>query len=211
MFTGLIQALGTVCQLAPLNEGLLVGVEAPLASLSHPLALGDSIALNGCCTTVIRLEGDAFFVELSKETLSKTAFSGLKLGQRLNLELPIAPTTPLGGHYVTGHVDCVLPLVSSEVVGICWVLTFALPERQDFQGLLVEKGSVAIDGISLTVNTVDSTGFTVCIIPHTMNHTTLGDLPVDGLVQVEFDILGKYVQRLLQVQGNVPTASTPQT
>ena len=211
MFTGLIQALGTVCQVAPLNEGLLVGVEAPLASLSHPLALGDSIALNGCCTTVIRLEGDAFFVELSKETLSKTAFSGLKLGKRLNLELPITPTTPLGGHYVTGHVDCVLPLISSEVVGICWVLTFALPERQDFQGLLVEKGSVAIDGISLTVNTVDSTGFTVCIIPHTMNHTTLEDLPVDGLVQVEFDILGKYVQRLLQVQGNVPTASTPQT
>jgi riboflavin synthase len=203
MFTGLIQALGTVGAVTPLNEGLLVGIEAPMASLTHPLALGDSIALNGCCTTVVRLERSTFFVELSKETLSKTTFSALKVGQRLNLELPITPTTPLGGHYVTGHVDCVLPLLSSEVVGICWVLTFALPDRVDYQGLLVEKGSITLDGISLTLNTVTDTAFTVCIIPHTMNHTTLGDLPVGGLVHVEFDILGKYVQRLLQVQGKV--------
>jgi riboflavin synthase len=203
MFTGLIQALGVVAHVSPLNEGLLVGIKAPMATLSHPLALGDSIALNGCCTTVIRLEGDAFFVELSQETLSKTTFSALTVGQRLNLELPITPTTPLGGHYVTGHVDCVLPLVSSEVVGICWVLSFALPERLDYQGLLVEKGSITLDGISLTLNTVTATGFTVCIIPHTMSHTTLGDLPVGGLVHVEFDILGKYVQRLLQVQGKI--------
>ena len=203
MFTGLIQALGTVGAVTPLNEGLLVGIEAPMASLTHPLVLGDSIALNGCCTTVVRLEGSTFFVELSKETLSKTTFSALKVGQRLNLELPITPTTPLGGHYVTGHVDCVLPLLSSEVMGICWVLTFALPERIDYQGLLVEKGSITLDGISLTLNTVTDTAFTVCIIPHTMNHTTLGDLPVGGLVHVEFDILGKYVQRLLQVQGKV--------
>jgi riboflavin synthase len=203
MFTGLIQALGTVSAVTPLNEGLLVGIEAPIKTLTHPLALGDSIALNGCCTTVIRLEETTFFVELSKETLNKTTFSALKVGQRLNLELPITPTTPLGGHYVTGHVDCVLPLLSSEVVGICWVLTFALPERVAFQGLLVEKGSITLDGISLTLNTVTDTAFTVCIIPHTMNHTTLGDLPEGGLVHVEFDILGKYVQRLLQVQGKV--------
>ena len=203
MFTGLIQALGTVGAVTPLNEGLLVGIEAPMASLTHPLALGDSIALNGCCTTVVRLEESTFFVELSKETLNKTMFSALQVGQRLNLELPITPTTPLGGHYVTGHVDCVLPLLSSEVVGICWVLTFALPERVDYQGLLVEKGSITLDGISLTLNSVTDKAFTVCIIPHTMNHTTLGDLPVDGLVHVEFDILGKYVQRLLQVQGKL--------
>jgi len=203
MFTGLIQALGTVGAVTPLNEGLLVGIEAPMASLTHPLALGDSIALNGCCTTIVRLEESTFFVELSKETLNKTTFSALQVGQRLNLELPITPTTPLGGHYVTGHVDCVLPLLSSEVMGICWVLTFALPERVDYQGLLVEKGSITLDGISLTLNTVTESSFTVCIIPHTMNHTTLGDLPVGGLVHVEFDILGKYVQRLLQVQGKV--------
>ena len=203
MFTGLIQALGTVGAVTPLNEGLLVGIEAPMASLTHPLALGDSIALNGCCTTVVRLEESTFFVELSKETLNKTMFSALQVGQRLNLELPITPTAPLGGHYVTGHVDCVLPLLSSEVVGICWVLTFALPERVDYQGLLVEKGSITLDGISLTLNSVTDKAFTVCIIPHTMNHTTLGDLPVDGLVHVEFDILGKYVQRLLQVQGKL--------
>ena len=203
MFTGLIQALGTVGAVTPLNEGLLVGIEAPMASLTHPLALGDSIALNGCCTTVVRLEESTFFVELSKETLNKTMFSALQVGQRLNLELPITPTAPLGGHYVTGHVDCVLPLLSSEVVGICWVLTFALPERVDYQGLLEEKGSITLDGISLTLNSVTDKAFTVCIIPHTMNHTTLGDLPVDGLVHVEFDILGKYVQRLLQVQGKL--------
>ena len=205
MFTGLIQALGTVEQVSPLNEGLLVGIEAPMATLTHPLALGDSIALNGCCTTVVRLEEATFFVELSQETLTKTTFATLKNGQRLNLEVPITPTTPLGGHYVTGHIDCVLPLLASESVGICWVLTFALPERLDYQGLLVEKGSVTLDGISLTVNTVTDTVFTVCIIPHTMNHTTLGDLAVGGMVQVEFDILGKYVQRLLQVQGKLKT------
>ena len=117
------------------------------------------------------------------------------------MELPITPTTPLGGHYVTGHVDCVLPLLTKEAVGISWILTFQLPAEKTFQGLLVEKGSVAIDGISLTVNTVTETGFSVCIIPHTMSHTTLGELLVNGLVQVEFDILGKYVQRLLQVQA----------
>ncbi len=203
MFTGLIQAFGTAKEVKPLQEGLLVGIEAPMAALTHPLALGDSIALNGCCTTVITLDDDVFWVQLSKETLNKTTFSTLNVGQRLNLECPITPTTPLGGHYVTGHVDCVLPLLASEAIGICWVLTFALPERMDYQGLLVEKGSITLDGISLTINTVTDSTFTVCIIPHTMTHTTLGDLPVGGNVHVEFDILGKYVQRLLQVQGKI--------
>ncbi len=201
MFTGLIQGIGTVRATEYLNAGLLVGIQAPVA-LFNQLKLGDSVALNGCCTTVIRLAEEAvFFVELSAETLEKTTFNAVTVGKLLNLELPITPTTPLGGHYVTGHVDCVLPLLTKEAVGISWILTFQLPAEKTFQGLLVEKGSVAIDGISLTVNTVTETDFSVCIIPHTMSHTTLGALVVNGLVQVEFDILGKYVQRLLQVQA----------
>lgn len=201
MFTGLIQAIGTVQVTEYLDAGLLVGIQAPNA-LFNQLTLGDSVALNGCCTTVIRLaDADTFFVELSAETLEKTTFNAVRMGKLLNLELPITPTTPLGGHYVTGHVDCVLSLLAKEAVGISWVLTFQLPTQKAFQGLLVEKGSVAIDGISLTVNTVTDVDFSVCIIPHTMSHTTLGDLSVNGLVQVEFDILGKYVQRLLQVQA----------
>lgn len=201
MFTGLIQGIGTVRTTEYLDAGLLVGIQAPVA-LFNQLKLGDSVALNGCCTTVIQLAEEAvFFVELSAETLEKTTFNAVTLGKLLNLELPITPTTPLGGHYVTGHVDCVLPLLTKEAVGISWILTFQLPAEKTFQGLLVEKGSVAIDGISLTVNTVTETGFSVCIIPHTMSHTTLGELLVNGLVQVEFDILGKYVQRLLQVQA----------
>jgi riboflavin synthase len=202
MFTGLIQAIGTVQHVEWLNAGVLVGIQTPV-DIFNQLKLGDSIALNGCCTTVIRLESDTVFcVELSAETLEKTTFDTIAVGKLLNLELPITPTTPLGGHYVTGHIDCVLPLITKEAVGISWVLTFQLPTQKAFQGLLVDKGSIAIEGISLTVNTVTASDFSVCIIPHTMSHTTLGALQINELVQVEFDILGKYVQRLLQVQAS---------
>jgi riboflavin synthase len=200
MFTGLIQGIGEVVNITPVEKGVHLSIDAPV--LESPLTHGASIALNGCCTTVtafdVRGESQTFEVALSSETLSKTLFGQITRGSRLNLELPLLPTSPLGGHYVSGHVDGCLEVMSIQPDGECSIWTIALPQADAEKALFVPKGSVALNGISLTVNTVDATSFSCCIIPHTLSHTTLGDLAIGDFLHYEGDLLGKYVQRQLQ-------------
>ncbi|XVJ52094.1 MAG: riboflavin synthase [Vampirovibrio sp.] len=200
MFTGLIQAVGEVVGLSTVEKGLHVQVAAP--SLPQALSHGASIALNGCCTTVTDFHQhdthDYFDVTLSAETLACTEFKTITLGTRLNLELPLLPSSPLGGHYVTGHVDGSVEILGIEAEGECFIWTLALPKEPRHHALFVPKGSVALQGISLTLNTVTDKTFTCCIIPHTLAHTNLGDFHAGDFLHFEGDILGKYVQRQLQ-------------
>jgi riboflavin synthase len=231
MFTGLVVATGSIHTIEAyqpqiLNNatedtqacgGLLLTVLAPNALL-QPLSLGASIALDGACTTVIAfVEEDGttqandtpdrragFCIQASPETFDKTIMGQYQVGTPINLELPLTLHAPLGGHFVTGHVDGVGHVVSRVSNGLSWVYRFRV-DTPELAALLVEKGSVTINGVSLTVNTVIGDVFSVAIIPHTFTHTTLGQLNTNDGVNIETDLLGKYVQRLLTV-GQVPVA-----
>lgn len=208
MFTGLIQTLAHIDKVTPSNpnkpkSGIQITVTAQ--HITRPIELGESIALNGTCTTVIDFHDHSFTVELSPETLELTTFLQFKAGQSLNMERCLSLSDPLGGHIVTGHVDGKAVCIDKREEGNCWRYDFRLltPEHAS---LLIPKGSIAIDGISLTVNTVLNHQFSVAIIPHTLEHTTLGTVEPDTLVNIECDMLGKYVQRFLQVSGSQSTS-----
>ncbi|HEY9745267.1 MAG TPA: riboflavin synthase, partial [Oculatellaceae cyanobacterium] len=159
------------------------------------------------CMTVIRFDAHSFSFEASPESLAKTNLSAFRPGRRVNLERPLTPSSRLGGHFVTGHVDGLARIVSVEPVGNSWVYEFEA-SSQELAELLVPKGSVAILGISLTVNTVSGNRFTVAIIPHTRTHTNLANYGVGDTVHIETDLLAKHVRRLLQ--GRQPeTAESP--
>lgn len=199
MFTGLIQTIAHIDAITPLHpEHPEAGIKITLTAqhINRPIELGESIALNGCCTTVIEFNNHTFTVELSPETLALTNFLQCKLGDRLNMERCLSLSEPLGGHIVTGHIDGKAVCIDKQHDGNCWRYDFRLlnPEHAS---LLIPKGSIAIDGISLTVNTVLNHQFSVAIIPHTLEHTNLGTVKPDTLVNIECDMLGKYVHRLL--------------
>ena len=167
--------------------------------------LGDSIAVNGACLTVTILQGRRFTVDVSPETFSKTTFGQAKIGQKLNLERALRLSDRLDGHLVSGHVDGVGQLDNRRTTGNAVVLTFTAP--QDLTGYMINKGSVAVDGISLTINQCHSTGFEVSIIPQTARMTTIGLKEIGGSVNIETDIIGKYVQRFLNPEGTPATAA----
>lgn len=197
MFTGLIEEVGCIAQVEANAAGSRIRVQAQ--RILEKLALGDSIAVDGACMTVIAFDENTFSFEVSPESLSKTNFSSFQPGTRVNLERPLTPSSRIGGHYVTGHVDGLARVVSREELGNSIVFTFEVPSEA-MAALLVPKGSVAILGISLTVNTVSGNRFTVAIIPHTLSHTNLGDYQSGDAVNIETDLLGKYVQRLMSGQ-----------
>lgn len=194
MFTGLIEEVGTVSTVESSSQGSRISVLAQ--RVLQNVQLGDSIAVDGACMTVVAFDVQSFSFEASPESLSKTNFSGFKPGRRVNLERPLTPTSRIGGHYVTGHVDGLATLVSSTPQGNSFILEFAV-DTPELAELLVPKGSVTILGISLTVNTVAKNRFSVAIIPHTLAHTNLGDYLPGDQVNIETDLLGKYVRRLL--------------
>ena len=170
----------------------------------HPGAkLGDSVAINGTCLTVVALAGDAKRVLLdfdaSHETLRLTSLGKLSVGARCNLERAVRPSDRLGGHLVTGHVDCTGKLLSAVRKGDCWDLTYSLPDT--IAAEVAQKGSIAIDGVSLTVNGVQNGRFTVTVIPHTVTSTPPLDGKRDKAVNLESDLLAKYVRRLLLFQS----------
>lgn len=189
MFTGLVQAVGQVRSL----EGgrLAVAVEA---GWPDPLAIGESIAVNGCCLTAVSLDPLAF--DLSEETLARTALSELRAGSSVNLERALRAGDRLGGHFVQGHVDGVGRLLSRTPRKGSEVFRFSVPAEG--AKYLIDKGSIAIDGISLTVVEPNGGEFDVHLIPHTLSHTNLGALPVGNGVNLEFDVLAKHVERLLR-------------
>jgi riboflavin synthase len=194
MFTGLIEDMGAVASFRRGHPAAVLGISTTLPV--HELALGDSVAVNGICLTVTAHSGTVLSFDVSPETISKSTFASLRTGDRVNLERALRLGDRLGGHLVTGHVDCCGMLLKTEHVSGYHILTFTLPAG--FSRYLVQKGSVAIDGISLTVNEVSGEGFTVTIIPHSFGKTTLAKLKPGGRVNIETDILGKYIERLAQ-------------
>ncbi len=197
MFTGLVEGQGTVRQIATLPVGLRLSVVPDAAGFSaRDAAIGDSISISGCCLTVVAIDRESLDFEAGEETLSKTNLGRLKVGSRVNLERSLAANARLGGHFVQGHVDGVAA-VSRIVRNGDWTDMWFSPTG-DQQRLLVPKGSVAIDGISLTVVNVTADQFSVALIPHTLEITTLGSADIGDLVNIENDILGKYVDQLLE-------------
>ncbi|HEY3452219.1 MAG TPA: riboflavin synthase [Myxococcales bacterium] len=192
MFTGLVQDLGTVASLA---RGPMTRVAVSTALPAHEFALGESIALDGACLTVVSRTQGRFEVEASPETLRRTTLGSWAPGTRVNLERALQLSDRLGGHLVLGHVDAVSRVLSRRTEGGSQVLEFAL--ERALAPFLIEKGSIAVDGVSLTVNSVGEDRFAVQLIPETQRRTTLSDKGVGAPVNLETDVLGKYVARLL--------------
>lgn len=192
MFTGLIETTGRVDVMYLRGEAGVLTVESKLPSAE--IAIGDSIAVNGACLTVTGKGNSTLTFDVSPETLSRTTIGKLRNGNRVNLERALKLGDRLGGHIVSGHIDCCGRLSRNELRSGNHLLQFSLPSEH--ARYLVEKGSITIDGISLTVNTVSQDGFSVNIIPHTFISTTLEQLRSGDAVNIETDIIGKYVERL---------------
>ena len=197
MFTGIIQEIGRVTGIRNTGGGVQLTVDAPGSAPS--LTVGDSVALNGVCQTVVAKQGTAFVVEAVEETLRKTTLGALRPSRRVNIELPLRLSDRLGGHLLLGHVDCTGTVARITRQASSWLITIAFP--QEFARWLIPVGSIAIDGISLTVASLQSGEFTVSIIPHTLEKTTLPALEAGETVNLEFDLIGKYVESLLSQKG----------
>ncbi|HSX60414.1 MAG TPA: riboflavin synthase [Tahibacter sp.] len=195
MFTGIIQAVGRIAALEPVGGDLRIAVDAADLDLGD-VALGDSIAVNGVCLTAIALGDGRFSADVSTETLNCTTLGELAAGDRVNLEKALRLADRLGGHLVSGHVDGVGDVVSvaPDARSLRW--EFAVPEA--LARYIAAKGSVAVNGVSLTVNAVDGRRFGVNLIPHTMRQTTFGDLAAGARVNIEVDLMARYAERLFE-------------
>ncbi|HEX7526201.1 MAG TPA: riboflavin synthase [Gaiellaceae bacterium] len=193
MFTGLIREVGRVVSREGGADGVRLTIEAP--ETASGAQLGDSIAINGVCLTIVAVAGGSFSFEAVPETLDRTSLGTLDHGSRVNLEPALRAGEPLGGHYVQGHVDGVGTVRSVEPEGDGKRIWF--DAASELLRYVVEKGSIAVQGTSLTVAAVDDTGFAVALIPHTLEATTLGALEPEDPVNLEADVLAKYVEKLL--------------
>lgn len=197
MFTGIIEDLGTVDRIKHSSDGAVIGVRTTLPT--SKIAIGESIAVSGCCLTVVRKARGSLAMDVSAETLRRTILGKLKPGERVNLERCLTLNKLLGGHLVSGHVDGIGRIVSIKPEGDSRLYTFEVdPEQSRY---LVEKGSVALDGVSLTVFGIRGSRFKVALIPHTLKMTTLGYKDVGSTLNVESDMLVKYVERILGESG----------
>jgi riboflavin synthase len=193
VFTGIVEELGTVAAVEGDEDGLQLQIEAPaLAPLSQ---IGDSINVSGCCLTIVAVRGGTLAFEVVPESLRRTALGGLAPGAQVNLEDALRAGEPYGGHIVQGHVDGVGELVERREEGIGAWLRFQAPDN--VQRYLIEKGSVTVAGVSLTVAELYEDGFAVAIVPHTLQVTTFGTLAVGDTVNLEADMIARYVERLL--------------
>ncbi|MDG2027836.1 MAG: riboflavin synthase [Acidimicrobiales bacterium] len=195
MFTGLVEEVGTVRSVTPGGGGARVAIEA--AVVLDDAALGASIAVNGCCLTVVEFDNNSWTADAVPETIDRTNIGALQPGDRVNLERPLAANGRYGGHVVQGHVDAATAITAvDELADGSFRYTFSLPPS--LADYVVEKGSIAVDGISLTVAAVDSSSFSIALIPHTHEVTTLGARTVGDQVNLEADVLAKYVERLVR-------------
>jgi len=194
MFTGIILATGRVSSLTEKGGDLELGVDAAALDLER-VAIGDSISVQGACLTVTRKEGACFYADVSRETMAKTTLGNLRAGSRVNLEPSLRAGDALGGHWVSGHVDTVGKLKTLVQDARSWRLEFELPAA--LMRFVASKGSICVNGVSLTVNKVDGRCFDVNIIPHTLKVTTLGEIKVDDGVNIEIDVVARYLERLM--------------
>jgi riboflavin synthase len=202
MFTGIVEGTGTVAGLGTAADGSGARLEVEAPFLAGELRLGESVAVNGCCLTVAEPTARGFAADLVAETLRRTALGGLAAGDLVNLERPMALGGRLGGHLVQGHVDGVAEVLERTAVGDGEEVRVELPG--ELARYVVEKGSVAVDGVSLTVAGVGPGWFAVALVPHTLEVTTLGRRRPGDLVQLEVDVVAKYVERLV-----VPFTTSP--
>jgi len=197
VFTGIVRELGRVASVDPGEGGIRLEVEAPATAATT--GLGDSVAVNGCCLTAVAVEGGRIAFDAVPETLARTSLGRLTTGSAVNIEPALRAGEPLGGHYVQGHVDGLGAVRSVADEGSGRRIWFDAPA-----GILryvVEKGSITVEGTSLTVAGLDGDGFAVALIPHTLDVTTLGSLEPGAPVNLEVDVLAKYVERLLPTRG----------
>lgn len=194
MFTGIIEAVGHIQSMQPRGGDVRLYVKTGKLSLDD-VKLGDSIAVNGVCLTAVELPGDGFWADVSQETIRRTALSRLKEGSRVNLEKALTPSSRLGGHLVSGHVDGVGKVLSMNEDARSW--HFRIEAPAGLARYIAEKGSITVDGISLTVNRVDGAVFDLNIVPHTMQETVMGDYQVGSPLNLEVDLIARYLERLL--------------
>lgn len=196
MFTGIVEELGKVSRLEPLNDAMRISITGPL--VVSDAKIGDSISVNGVCLTVTTKTADSFTADVMQETLNRSTLGQLAEGASVNLERPVTLATRLGGHMVQGHVDGIGTVTSREVSDNWEVVRIAPPK--DLLKYIVEKGSITVDGTSLTVASVDDESFTVSLIPETLAKTTLGIRQVGDQVNLEVDVMAKYVEKLIEAQ-----------
>ena len=200
MFTGIVEELGTVAGIEDQGDALRLTIHA-----QHVLAdagLGDSISVNGCCLTVAQRDGDTWTADVMQETLDKTSLAGVQPGDRVNLERAVTPQTRLGGHIVQGHVDGVGSILGRTPSEHWEVVEISLPT--ELARYLVDKGSITVDGVSLTVVEAGEDRFTVSLIPETLARTTLGSRQPGDRVNLEVDVIAKHVERLLEHRKDLP-------
>lgn len=195
MFTGIIQAVGTVAAMEPRGGDLRLRIHTGKLDLGD-VAIGDSIATSGVCLTVTALPGDGYWADVSRETLRLTSLGNLSPGSRVNLEKSLTPSSRLGGHIVSGHVDGLGEVVSLEEEARSWRFVIRAPDS--LARYIAHKGSICVDGTSLTVNAVDGASFDLNIIPQTMAETVFGDYRPGSRVNLEVDLIARYLERLLQ-------------
>ena len=194
MFTGIISAIGKITAIEPKGGDCRFTINTDKLSLSDT-QVGDSIAVNGVCLTAVELGKQHFCADVSNETLSRSTLKHAVVGTPVNLELALTPSTRLGGHIVSGHVDGIGELIELKPDARSWRLSFKAPD--ELAKYIAVKGSICINGISLTVNTVNGAVFSVNIVPHTLKETTLAHIKVGDNVNLEVDLLARYLERLL--------------
>lgn len=198
MFTGIIEETGKVRNFCTQNTG--AKIEIGCSRVLGGTKVGDSIAINGCCTTVTELGADYFSADISSETLKITNFSSIKNGTDVNLERALTPASRIGGHIVQGHIDCVGKFIGIEKLSEFYNLSFEIPQQEI--KYVVKKGSIAINGISLTVADIYGNLIKAAVIPHTWQNTTLNQLKSGDSVNIETDILGRYIENFLSASNN---------
>ena len=200
MFTGIVEELGTIKSIRANAQGLDIIISAE--KIFDDLKVGDSVSVNGCCQTVTSLWNKEFTVQAVNETVKLTTFKNLKYDEKVNLERAATPSSRLGGHIVSGHVEGTGKVVSKEKIGNSTVFEFSAPEN--IMKYIIYKGSIAINGVSLTICEMADTTFKVAVIPHTLRSTTFGNLEIGNEVNLEPDVIAKYVEKMLNQKIETP-------
>ncbi|MEQ1644674.1 MAG: riboflavin synthase [Pyrinomonadaceae bacterium] len=196
MFTGIVEELGRVGSIDLSSDGARISIQANL--VTSDISNGDSIAVNGVCLTALNVTGSSFVADVSPETLDRTTIGNLAVGSRVNLERALLPTTRLGGHIMQGHVDGRGTFLSAESQGDFWTVKIGFAD--EFARYLVHKGSVAVEGISLTIAALNQNDFDIAVIPKTWEMTNLSTLQPGDAVNLEADIIAKYVERMMETR-----------